>query len=420
MSEDEFEYDDYDENEGGFEVENLFYSAEDHRSNQPSKAKEEFQKVVDLEISSPGGLTSWGVKALTQLVLLNGREGNEREATTKFEQLLHSTDRVTRNEASEAVSTVLDSLQVDAIYELALNSLKTGNPRLWYSAAMKYTKLLLDTKDSARLQAIVPQLHAYCNLSDGRVDPQKLSQFLEISAIELQATKDRRKIREIHRKTLALSSVVSDPRTVAAIRETGGLLFLNHKDKYDEAYNEFFESFKNYQEAGHSLKAKNVLKLAVLANILALSDINPFDSREAKAFLSDPEIQVILQLRVAWEQQDLKALERLVEDPSLSLMTEDQVVKARLLELLVTAREQSLLSIVAAYETISLEVLAARLRISLDQLLPVILRLTRDAKLHACIDATGGFLEISRPIGDSALILCGKWAEALLVTAKAF
>ena len=411
MSDSEFEYED--EDIGGFEVENLFYQAEDHKTSNPAKAREEFSKVVDLEKGTCAGITSWGVKAMTQLVLLNGKLGDIAEATSMFEQLLRCTDRVTRNEASEAVSTVLDSMQVDAIYEMALNSLKGTNPRLWYSAAIKFTRLLAN--DPERLQTMLKELHAFCALPDGQVDPQKLSQSLEVSAIELQFTTNKQRIREIHKTTLALSSAVSDPRTVAAIREIGGKLFLARKDKYNEAYNEFFESFKNYQEAGNSNKAKNVLKLAVVANILAVSDINPFDSREAKAFLSDPEIQVILQLRMAWEQQDLKALERLVEDPSLAAMSQDSIVKSRLFELLVTAREQTLLTRVPAYESISLSHLASKLRITEEQLMPLLLRLINNGKLHALIDAQSGYLEVEKvQTEDSALVLCGKWAEALL------
>ena len=411
MSDSEFEYED--EDDGGFEVENLFYQAEDHKTSNVAKAMEEFEKVVDLEKASPAGLTSWGVKALTQLVLLNGKLGKIPEATGKFEQLLKFTDKVTRNEASEAVSTVLDSIQVDAIYEMALTSLKSTNPRLWYSAAIKFTRLL--SNDTQRLASMIKELHSFCSLPDGQVDPLKLSQSLEVSAIELQFTTNKQRIREIHKSTLALSSVVSDPRTVAAIREIGGKLCLSRKDKYNEAYNELFESFKNYQEAGNSNKAKNVLKLAVVANILAVSDINPFDSREAKAFLSDPEIQVILQLRMAWEQQDLKALERLVEDPSLAAMSQDSTVKSRLMDLLVTAREQALITRVSAYETIAIPYLASKLRITDKELIPIILRLVKSGKLNALIDATSGYLEIQKvPVTESALVLCGKWAEALL------
>ena len=63
-------------------------------------------------------------------------------------------------------------------------------------------------------------------------------------------------------------------------------MVVNHLINYlsrPHRYNEFFEGFRNYQEAGNG-RAATCLKYVVLANMLALSDINPFDSREAKAF----------------------------------------------------------------------------------------------------------------------------------------
>ncbi|CAN0489146.1 unnamed protein product [Discosporangium mesarthrocarpum] len=47
------------------------------------------------------------------------------------------------------------------------------------------------------------------------------------------------------------------------------------------AYNEFYDGFRIYQEAGNA-QAKECLKYVVLANMLDLSDINPFAAREAK------------------------------------------------------------------------------------------------------------------------------------------
>lgn len=53
--------------------------------------------------------------------------------------------------------------------------------------------------------------------------------------------------------------------------------------QWDDAYNEFYEGFAAYQEAGNS-RARDCLKYVVLANILAQSDINPFAAREAKVY----------------------------------------------------------------------------------------------------------------------------------------
>ena len=52
-------------------------------------------------------------------------------------------------------------------------------------------------------------------------------------------------------------------------------------ENWKEAQSDFFESFRNYDEAG-SLQRIQVLKYLVLTTMLMKSDINPFDSQETK------------------------------------------------------------------------------------------------------------------------------------------
>ena len=47
------------------------------------------------------------------------------------------------------------------------------------------------------------------------------------------------------------------------------------------ATEDFFDSFKNYDEAGSPQRIQ-VLKYLVLANMLTGSEVNPFDSQETK------------------------------------------------------------------------------------------------------------------------------------------
>jgi len=56
-------------------------------------------------------------------------------------------------------------------------------------------------------------------------------------------------------------------------------------DEFEAAQNDFFESFRNYDEAG-SLQRIQVLKYFVLANMLMESDIDPFSSQETKPYFS--------------------------------------------------------------------------------------------------------------------------------------
>lgn len=50
---------------------------------------------------------------------------------------------------------------------------------------------------------------------------------------------------------------------------------------WSRASEDFFESFRNYDEAG-SVQRIQVLKYLVLANMLMGSEVNPFDSQETK------------------------------------------------------------------------------------------------------------------------------------------
>lgn len=56
---------------------------------------------------------------------------------------------------------------------------------------------------------------------------------------------------------------------------------LYYKGHWNRASEDFFESFRNYDEAGSPQRIQ-VLKYLVLANMLTGSEVNPFDSQETK------------------------------------------------------------------------------------------------------------------------------------------
>jgi COP9 signalosome complex subunit 2 len=105
---------------------------------------------------------------------------------------------------------------------------------------------------------------------------------------------------------LNLNSVINDPRVLGIIKECGGKMFMSEK-KWDKALEELFESFKNYQEAGIG-RAKDVLKYVILASILSGSEINYSGTREAKVYKDHPEIIAIMNLRTAFEKNDMKLI----------------------------------------------------------------------------------------------------------------
>jgi COP9 signalosome complex subunit 2 len=112
-------------------------------------------------------------------------------------------------------------------------------------------------------------------------------------------TKNNKRLKRIYPKTTNLNSVISDPRVMGIIKECGGKMFMAEK-RWDKALEELFESFKNFQDCGNS-RARDVLKITILASILASSNVDYAGTREAKVFKGDEQIIAVINLRTAVE-----------------------------------------------------------------------------------------------------------------------
>merc|ERR1719487_73944 len=250
---------------------------------------------------------------------------------------------------------------------------------------------------------MVHTLHKTCQKPDGTDDVSKGSHLLEVYALEIQMcalTKNSIRMKEIYPKTINLTSAIADPRNIAVIRESGGKMFMSEK-KWEAAYNEFFEGFKNYQETGNSTRAKTMLKYVVLANMLALSSINPFDSREAKVYQDDPEISAMASLRTAYEQNDIASIDKLLTNPSYKILS-DVFIKTYLQDLLRNIRLQVLQNIIKPYRCISLDFLAKEINVPSEEVVSLLVQLILDEKITARIDGTEGFLHVNSGSSDDA------------------
>jgi len=183
--------------------------------------------------------------------------------------------------------------------------------------------------------------------------------------------------------------------------------------KWEAAYNEFFEAFKNYQETGNSSRAKTMLKYVVLANMLALSDINPFDSREAKVYQDDPEIHAMASLRTAYEQNDIRMIDNLLSNPSYKILS-DPFIALYLQDLLRNIRLQVLQNIIRPYRCVSLDFLAKEINDKVEEVVSLLVQLILDEKIAAKIDSTKGFLHINAGSTDEANKFANlqKWVDS--------
>lgn len=160
------------------------------------------------------------------------------------------------------------------------------------------------------------------------------------------------------------------------------------------AYNELFASFRNHQEAGNA-RAVQVLKYAVLANMLAGSAINPFDSREAKVYQDVAEIGAMLLLRSAYDANDIAQFEKILGgggSSSSRLLLRDPIMARYVEPLLRNLRCRVLKEMTKPYDILTLENLARALRVSVKDTEVLAIALIQDDELQAKIDQTRGLL----------------------------
>uniref|UniRef100_A0A7S2W4B1 PCI domain-containing protein n=2 Tax=Rhizochromulina marina TaxID=1034831 RepID=A0A7S2W4B1_9STRA len=218
-------------------------------------------------------------------------------------------------------------------------------------------------------------------------------------------------MKALYPKTLNLNAAVADPRIMGVIREEGGKMYMA-EGRWNEAYNEFYEGFRGYQEAGNP-RAKDALKYVVLANMLALSDINPFAAREAIAFQEEKEIVAMRSLRTAYEANDLTTFESTLKDKSNRIL-EDPFIMTYVAPLRRRMREQVLLALVRPYHRIQLSFIARELELSDEEVERLVVDMILEGRVQGKIDQIKGFLLL----GDRSNVLAVKKFDAMASWAK--
>lgn len=140
------------------------------------------------------------------------------------------------------------------------------------------------------------------------------TQLLEIYALEIQMyteQKNHKQLKDLYERSLRVRSAIPHPLIMSVIRECGGKMHLRSGD-YERAYTDFFEAFKNYDEAGNPRRI-NCLKYLILTSMLLKSAINPFDSQEAKPYKNDSEIRAMTDLISAFQNSDMQGFEKIFQ-----------------------------------------------------------------------------------------------------------
>lgn len=371
--------------------------------------------------------TEWGFKARKQKIKVLYEIGQASSPNSKVEEIesefllllkdIETSTRMTRNYTEKSLNNMLDFLSglggtsstkdskgdvaLKRIYKATLECLiRTKNERMWIKTKMKLAKLYIEQKDLTNAQNELQQLEDVCTgastAGGANEDDNTKSTFLmEVYALMMQlhsTTNDYKKVKEIYNKTMSIKSAISHPRILGVIHEIGGRINMREK-RWEEARENLFESFKNYDEAG-SLQRIQVLKYFVLACMLSESGIDPFESQETKPYKNDPKITVMMHLVEAFQLSDVDQFNKLLKSHKHEIMG-DPLIRLFLDDVILSIRSQGVINLVRPYSRVSLQHIATALEITLEQAKDIVFKLILDLKLpSARIDQTNNVVEL--------------------------
>jgi COP9 signalosome complex subunit 2 len=146
MSDDfEYEYDpdeDFNEPQEDYELENLFFEADDIKRSNPSKSIELFENIIIVEESLTSKDFKWKFKCLLNIIQLKANLGKFEEIIEDLSRLAEVLNTVSRNISNEAVFSIIECLNnaephLSAKIMDHLLHLLEQHQHLWMSAALK-------------------------------------------------------------------------------------------------------------------------------------------------------------------------------------------------------------------------------------------------------------------------------------------
>ena len=400
MEEDyDFEYEDDDDMDADADIENRYYNAKVLKADNVDAAIREFQGIVESEET----MGEWGFKALKQQTKINFFRGRHDDALASYRALLQYTgSAVTRNYGEKSINNILDYVSaskasiatVEEFYRATHSVLDANSSdRLSVKSKLKLARLWLAREEWGRLAEVLRDFR-----SEGTTDADSQTRgttMLELLALEIQmhrATGNLAKVKETYSAAMRVRNAIPHPWTMGIIRESGGKMHMAEK-QWEAAQVDFFQAFRNYDEAG-SPQRLQVLKYLILAHMLMGADINPFDSQETKPYRDDPNIVAMTALVDAYQRRNIVEAERIVHEHHQSL--QDDFIQTYHSDLFTGLRTQHLLDFVQPYTRISLATLADRLRMRIDDAEALVAAQILAGKISGRIDQPAGTLELER------------------------
>ena len=366
--------------DGNAEIENKYYLAKSIKEVDLVKAISNFQDINEGEYAFKAK------KQIYKCVLLlhqNGEEQLKEILTYSLTLLPYYFEKSINNLIDFTCIHVVPTQAIALLLQVSKYLEQYENTRIWTKVHLKLASFYLQERNFNPLPKLFKQLQKTLSESS----ESQATQSLEVAALEIQyysETKNNRKLKELYTQTLTIRSAVPHPKITGIIRECGGKMYCFNND-YENARKDFFESFKNYDEAGAPERIR-VLKYLVLCNILSSSKINPFESPETKPFKTDPEIVGLTKLMEAYQTENIEEFQIILNKGKDSFLS-DSFIKRYIDDVLEEIRIQTILTTCEEFNAIELPLLLLmdKLHINKDQLQLILIKMILDKKLNGVL-----------------------------------
>ncbi|ODV93118.1 hypothetical protein PACTADRAFT_30463, partial [Pachysolen tannophilus NRRL Y-2460] len=404
MSEDEddysFEYEDDDDDlmdDEHNDLDNEYFSAKAAKEEDLQLAIKQFSKI--LKIQDRNDINSeyrfkYCFKSLKQLLKIYFQLGDFNNFLQKYNLLFEIIPKLNNYfYAEESINKILDHYDnsnlnfLNKFIEMTLKGIienfkNINNDRLWLKANLKKCNLLISQNFNDEALKLLSSLQKICESSNS--ETLKGRYMLELLALQIQLLNgDESKFhlaQKLYRKTLLVSSAVPHPRIIGIIKEFGGEMYMK-KNYYNKASNEFYESFKNYDESGNYSKRLHILKKLIISNMLSQSEINPFQSKEFQSFISLDEIKTYIDLYYAFINVDIKKFNNLIlMDQTIGKLSDSSLID-HMDELQTIIRLKTILKVIKYYDCLELSYLGKIFNCNIDEVENLLLRLISSGKL---------------------------------------
>lgn len=357
--------------------ENLYYHAKSLKDGSIEDALKTFEKVTYFDDVDS---TEWKFRSYKQQLKIYYKQKEYDRALENLGRLVSISPKLNGNYAEESISKLISRYSMSSnqtfvleMYDVIISHLQdfmvsgASGKRLWLRININRLNNLLTIGDIDTCKKLTREIN---ETLDSVSELIRNSYALDVIAAEITCVMrsggSLAELSQLHRRSLKLAPAIIHPRVMGVIRECGATVQFFRKN-YDRSRVEFFECFKNYDEAG-SLSKNKVLKYLALCSLLIESEVNPFESQETQSYSQLAEFQNLIQLISAYENQDLKyflemiILMRETNDP----LSNDAVFLQAQEQILHNLKVRVLLTLVRAYKTVGFDYLIERLYLKND------------------------------------------------------